>query len=129
MSRLRVVVAASALFALLVCLPEASDAQEPRLMRNPDPRVQAYLAQHADEISRLRSVAEDQTNRTETRRDALQKLSIISEDEVLPTAAKLIADPAPQLRSAAVELLTSSIVMAGHGNQGSPADHHVLPPG
>jgi len=98
-------------------------------MRNPDPRVQAYLAQHGEEIGRLRKLAEDQTASTETRRDALRQLSIISEDEALLTAAKLVAGPAPQLKPEAVELLTSSIVMAGHGNQGPSADHHGMSPG
>jgi hypothetical protein len=75
----------------------------------------------------LRKVAEDQTASIDARRNALRQLSILSEDEVLLTAAKLIADPAPQLKSEAVELLSSSVVMAGHGNQGPSPDDHGVP--
>lgn len=99
-------------------------AQKAKPIQNPDPRVQSYLAEHAGEIARLRTAAEDGAVDVEARRRALQQLSLVSEDDVLSVAAGLVTDPSPQISEDAVRLLSNSVVMAGHGTSDDDAAHH-----
>ena len=86
---------------------------------NPDPRLQSYYRENADEIRRLQKVVEDKNAPVDQRKKALQELAFKFEDVALPLAAGLVSDPAIDLARDAVSLLSNSVVLANHGDQGA----------
>jgi hypothetical protein len=102
--------------------------QEPPIL-NPDPRIQKYLSDNADQIRRLQSIVENQSADAKDRKTALSQLGLISEDVGVEVAAKLVNDPSQEIARAAVDVLSNATVMAGHGDAATDhqaADRHAL---
>jgi hypothetical protein len=121
--RLLALVAAGAMLGAL----SSVWGQEPRIL-NPDPRIQKYLSDNADQIRRLRNIVENHDASTEDRKAALSQLGLISEDAGVEVAAKLVNDPSQGMARAAVDVLSNATVMAGHGDAGTDhqaADHQT----
>jgi hypothetical protein len=107
---------------LLVCTTLGSNSGRAQEVRNPDPRIQAYVRDSAGRIRELRNIIENQGAEIQDRRAALSQLGLISEDVAVDVAAKLVNDPAQEVALAAVDVLSNATVMAGHGDV--PSDHH-----
>src|ERR1700694_3595724 len=94
--------------------------QEPHIL-NPDPRIQKYLSDNADQIRRLQNIVENQGADAKERKAGLSQLGLISEDVAVEVAAQLVNDPSQEIARAAVDILSNATVMAGHGD--AATDH------